>query len=105
MSEGLPTGWAAATLGEIAVLNPRSFTSEPGADDLVSFVPMAAVEEESGRLDASNGRPWAEVSKGYTRFEENDVLNRLVICFLFRLKDLLSTQNPVSNCPLVLTNL
>ena len=74
MSEGLPTGWAAATLGEIAVLNPRSFTSEPGADDLVSFVPMAAVEEESGRLDASNGRPWAEVSKGYTRFQENDVL-------------------------------
>jgi type I restriction enzyme S subunit len=74
VNDGLPTGWAAATLGEIAVLNPRSFTSEPADDDIVSFVPMAAVEEESGRLDASRGRPWAEVSKGYTRFEENDVL-------------------------------
>jgi type I restriction enzyme S subunit len=35
---------------------------------------MAAVEAESGRMDASRGRPWKEVNKGYTAFEENDVL-------------------------------
>lgn len=35
---------------------------------------MSAVEEESGRLDASQTRTWSEVRRGYTRFQENDVL-------------------------------
>lgn len=74
MREQLPAGWVRTTIGEIADLNPRSFASEPFEDELVSFVPMAAVEEESGRLDPSTSRPWGNVSKGYTRFQEGDVL-------------------------------
>jgi type I restriction enzyme S subunit len=35
---------------------------------------MKAVEEETGRLDATRARPWAEVRKGYTPFQEGDVL-------------------------------
>jgi type I restriction enzyme S subunit len=35
---------------------------------------MAAVEEESGRLDASQVRTLAAVRKGYTPFKENDVI-------------------------------
>jgi type I restriction enzyme S subunit len=72
--DSLPSGWAAATLSDITNINPRTFTSKPLDDDIVSFVPMAAVEAESGRLDASRGRPWKEVNKGFTAFEENDVL-------------------------------
>lgn len=40
----------------------------------VSFVPMAAVEEESGRLDASQTRALGSVRRGYTSFIENDVI-------------------------------
>ncbi len=35
---------------------------------------MAAVEEETGRLDASQTRTLASVRKGYTPFSENDVI-------------------------------
>ena len=72
--DSLPSGWASATLNDIAKINPRTFTSKPLDGDIVSFIPMAAVEAESGRMDASRGRPWKEVRKGYTPFEENDVL-------------------------------
>lgn len=40
----------------------------------VHFVPMAAVSENFGGLDASQLRPLREVRKGYTYFSEGDVL-------------------------------
>jgi type I restriction enzyme S subunit len=70
----LPIGWVETTLGEVAEVNPRSFTDEPAEEDRLSFIPMASVEEESGRLDVSVHRPFKETSKGYTRFENKDVL-------------------------------
>lgn len=73
MSE-LPSNWASARLTEVALINPKSLDQAPTENELVSFVPMAAVQEESGSLDASTLRPWRDVSKGYTRFQENDVL-------------------------------
>lgn len=63
-----------APLLEVIELNPRKFSNPPTDDELVSFVPMKAVEEESGHLDPSEARPWSEVRKGYTPFEEGDVL-------------------------------
>jgi type I restriction enzyme, S subunit len=74
LADGLPAGWVVASLIEIAYLNPRWLDREPGQDEVVSFVPMAAVEAESGRLDSSSTRAWKEVSKGYTRFQEGDLL-------------------------------
>lgn len=35
---------------------------------------MKAVEEESGRMSAAETRPWGDVKKGYTPFQEGDVL-------------------------------
>jgi type I restriction enzyme S subunit len=35
---------------------------------------MAAVEAETGRFSSSETRAWSAVTKGYTRFQENDVL-------------------------------
>lgn len=61
-------------LPEVVELNPRRFTTQPSDHDLVSFVPMKAVEEESGRLDATEHRPWGEVKKGYTAFQNGDVI-------------------------------
>ena len=40
----------------------------------VSFVPMSAVDECLGVIGISEERPLAEVSKGYTAFEDGDVL-------------------------------
>jgi type I restriction enzyme, S subunit len=75
MSKNLPKGWVKTTLGEVCALNPRMPLDEPLLDNTeVSFVPMAAVEEESGRLDASQVRALESVRRGYTSFIENDVI-------------------------------
>lgn len=56
-------------------MNPRPTLDELSSEETeVSFVPMAAVEEESGRLDPSESRPLSAVRKGYTPFKENDVI-------------------------------
>jgi type I restriction enzyme S subunit len=59
---------------EVVEVNPRRFSDEIRDDSLVSFVPMKSVEEETGRLVASETRLWSEVKKGYTPFQEGDVL-------------------------------
>jgi type I restriction enzyme S subunit len=61
-------------LTEVAELNPRRFSQPITDDTLVSFVPMKAVEEESGRLNPSETRSWAAVKKGYTPFQDDDVI-------------------------------
>ena len=43
-------------------------------DQPVSFIPMAAVEARTGKVDISRVRPYGEVRKGYTPFSEGDVL-------------------------------
>ena len=70
----LPQRWAPSTLDETCKVNPRSFTETVEDDCEVSFVPMAAVEAGTGRLDASRTRLYRDVRKGYTRFSEGDVL-------------------------------
>lgn len=41
---------------------------------MVSFIPMAAVEAVTGRMDTGQVRVYGEVKKGYTPFSEGDVL-------------------------------
>lgn len=61
-------------LGEICTINPRVTRGEHSDDTPVSFVPMAAVDECLGAIRRCVTRPYAEVSKGYTAFENGDVL-------------------------------
>jgi len=61
-------------LPEVVELNPRRFTEQPTDTELVSFVPMRAVEEESGLINGSDVRPWSDVKKGYTAFQDGDVI-------------------------------
>ncbi len=75
MPDKLPRGWVKTTLGEVCAMNPRrAFDELPPEETEVSFVPMAAVEKETGRLDASQIRMLATVCKGYTPFKENDII-------------------------------
>lgn len=70
----VPESWEVVPLGAIAEINPPQPDRELEDDTLVSFVPMAAVEERTGRLDPSEAKRWGEVRKGYKRFQEGDVL-------------------------------
>jgi len=74
MSERLPEGWKWVRLGEVCEVNPsrpRGFFRSP--DTPTTFIPMAAVDEKSGTYKPEIV-PYSKVSKGYTYFEENDVL-------------------------------
>jgi type I restriction enzyme S subunit len=61
-------------LGDVVQINPRVGTERASADLPVSFVPMAAVCEHTGRIVSSDVRPFGQVSKGFPIFAENDVL-------------------------------
>jgi len=77
MTEGpykLPEGWQWVRLGEVCVINPRRPRIQCKPDEPTTFVPMTAVDEQTGTIIAAEERPFEEVKKGYTYFEENDVL-------------------------------
>lgn len=69
----LPKSWAATKLSDVCQINPRGKYGL-AEDDEVSFVPMAAVSEFSGSIVATETRPLREVQKGFTPFQEGDVL-------------------------------
>lgn len=59
---------------EVVDINPRRFTNPITDDDELSFVPMKAVEAESGKMFSEEIKSWSDVKKGYTPFENDDVL-------------------------------
>jgi type I restriction enzyme S subunit len=69
-----PLGWSLARLSEIAEINPPNPEVNPAGSTEVSFVPMTAVQALTGRMDPSQLRHWSDVQKGYTRFQNDDVL-------------------------------
>ncbi|MBQ6827414.1 MAG: restriction endonuclease subunit S, partial [Thermoguttaceae bacterium] len=69
-----PRNFATVALSDVCRVNPKKNAALFSNDDfLVSFVPMPAVSER-GEIDASSVRPYRDVKKGFTFFEENDVL-------------------------------
>jgi type I restriction enzyme S subunit len=60
-------------LKNVMSFNPKHETSV-SRDTVVSFVPMAAVSDETGTIVGGTQRPLAEIWKGYTHFAEGDVL-------------------------------
>lgn len=70
---GLPQGWAEANIDDLATVNPGRIDNV-SADTNVSFVPMSAVSDVHGEILGPTVRPFAEVSKGYTQFEDGDVI-------------------------------
>lgn len=70
----LPTGWATGRLGQIAEINPPQPNTPVHDHDVVSFIPMAKVQAESGLIETPDLRTWGEVKKGFTRFQDGDIL-------------------------------
>ncbi len=61
-------------LSEVVSINPKKPKLEFNDEQICSFVPMAAVSDVNGKIEAMEERPYAKVKKGYTYFEEDDVL-------------------------------
>ena len=61
-------------LGDVADINPRRISVALNDTDEVSFVPMSAVSEVTGTVEAAVARPFGEVKKGYTSFSDGDIL-------------------------------
>jgi type I restriction enzyme S subunit len=69
----LPEGWQHADIGDLAILNPKHSGGAPPETE-VSFVPMPAVSEVTGEIHGPQVRRLSEVSKGYTHFQNGDVI-------------------------------
>lgn len=67
-------GWEIRQIQEVAEVNPRIDKKAIPDDIEVSFVPMPAVEAESGAIDVSQTKLAKEVKKGFTAFLQGDVL-------------------------------
>lgn len=62
------------TLSEIADVNPKKSFGELKDSDEVSFVPMNSVDEYTGSISKRQIRQLGSVSKGYTFFQNGDVI-------------------------------
>lgn len=60
-------------LGDATYINPSTEVRVTN-NDMVTFVPMEAVSDIEGKIVTPQIVPLAEVAKGYTRFQENDVI-------------------------------
>ncbi len=70
------------TLGEAADINPKGPVSgELSSDAIMDFLPMTDVSEH-GTMKVVQRRPYSEVAKGYTAFQNDDVLvAKITPCF------------------------
>jgi type I restriction enzyme S subunit len=69
---GIRSGWRLTRIGEFAEVNPR--TARPKEDELVAFVPMAALSDMTGSVEQPSYLSAAEVGTGYRLFRRNDVI-------------------------------
>jgi type I restriction enzyme, S subunit len=76
MSISLPKSWRLLKISEVAQVNPRrpSELLKLADDFMITFVPMPSVSEHEGAITNPIEKPYTEVKKGFTYFEENDVL-------------------------------
>ncbi len=65
--------YASFKLSEIAHINPSVNFNKLDDNDEISFVPMEVVDEINGHIKEQRTKKIAE-TKGFTRFEENDLL-------------------------------
>lgn len=70
----LPKGWVWTKLKEIAEINPKLPIGGIPDELELSFLPMKAVEELTGKFDSSITRRYSEVKRGFTSFVDGDII-------------------------------
>lgn len=73
-SKVLPAGWSWGSVSDLCDVNPSTPVDHIEPEQLVSFVPMAAVGELNGKIDTSQSRSLASVAKGFTKFARGDII-------------------------------
>lgn len=61
------------TIGEVALVNPK-LSNIPADDSFVTFLPMKLVEAKTGIFHLTEKKLFKEVKKGFTQFQNNDVI-------------------------------
>ena len=74
MKSILPKSWCWVKLTDVVSINPSIDKSNFRCNDEMPFVPMSAIEAETGRIDTTERRPFAKVKTGFTSFSSGDVL-------------------------------
>ncbi len=71
----IPATWKVVKMGEVVQINPKKKKLEdvPG-EQICTFIPMPAVSDKTGEIEQPEEREYSKVKKGYTFFEEKDVL-------------------------------
>src|SRR5262249_8540689 len=76
---GIPSSWRWATLEKLGDTKPRNEAPNTAQS---SFVPMTLIPAEYGRSAEHEKRPWCEIKKGYTHFQNTDVvMAKITPCF------------------------
>lgn len=70
----LPNNWIWTRLGDITEINPKKKILDFNDDEEISFVPMKAVSDETGKIEEMEYEKYSKLKKGYTQFIEEDVL-------------------------------
>ncbi|HRW85370.1 MAG TPA: restriction endonuclease subunit S [Bacteroidales bacterium] len=70
----LPPGWLWVKLGEVCILNPRRGIIERNDNTITTFIPMESVDAITGTISSPQEKKYQDVKKGYTFFQEKDVL-------------------------------
>ena len=71
----LPDGWGLSHLSEVCRINPPKISSDSlEPDQPVTFVPMPAVDADKGAITAPQERRFSDVRKGFTSFQDDDVI-------------------------------
>lgn len=65
--------YKSVSLGNVAFINPHSIINFT-ENEKVSFVPMEAVSDKDGKITSPRLAKFCEVAKGYTRFQDKDIL-------------------------------
>jgi type I restriction enzyme S subunit len=75
----IPASWAWTTLADIGDTKPRNIAVDTVA---ASFVPMTMIQAEYGKIAGHESRRWGEIKKGYTHFQDGDVvMAKITPCF------------------------
>jgi type I restriction enzyme, S subunit len=71
----LPDGWTLSRLSEVCRINPPKASPDSlEPNEPVTFVPMPAVDADKGAITTAQERPFSEVRRGFTSFQDDDVI-------------------------------
>lgn len=72
IAAGIESGWPMRPLSEVALINPSTERVRPG--ETVAFVPMSAVDAETGEIVSDQAKLARDVGTGYKHFQQDDVI-------------------------------